>query len=76
MSQPELSPVLPSTQPVISPPSSKPPIVSAPPSGKVMEHGIPTKNQPALLGYYYAIFGLLPIFGLFLAPAAITYGLR
>lgn len=40
-----------------------------------MEHVIPTKNQPALLGYYYAIFGLLPIFGLFLAPAAIVYGL-
>lgn len=40
-----------------------------------MEHVIPMKNQPALLGYYYAIFGLLPIFGLFLAPAAITYGL-
>jgi hypothetical protein len=40
-----------------------------------MDHVIPTRNQPALLGYYYAIFGLLPIAGLVLAPAAICYGL-
>lgn len=40
-----------------------------------MEHVIPTRNQPALLGYYYAIFGLLPVIGLVLAPIAICYGL-
>lgn len=40
-----------------------------------MDHVIPTKNQPALLGYYYSIFGLLPVIGLVLAPVAICYGL-
>lgn len=40
-----------------------------------MDHVIPMRNQPALLGYYYAIFGLLPIVGLLLAPVAICYGL-
>jgi len=46
-----------------------------PPVGRAMEHVIPTRNQPALLGYYCAIFGLLPLAGLLLAPAAICYGL-
>jgi hypothetical protein len=46
-----------------------------PKTNQAMEHVIPTRNQPALLGYYYAIFGLLPIIGLFLAPAAIAYGI-
>jgi hypothetical protein len=52
-------------------PSAPPP----PPGATVMEHVIPTRNQPALMGYYYAIFALIPIAGLFLAPAAISYGL-
>lgn len=43
--------------------------------GHALDHVIPTRNQPALLGYYYAIFGLLPIAGLVLSPAAICYGL-
>ena len=55
----------------VTPPA--PPL--APPPGTVMEHVIPTRNQPALMGYYYAIFALIPIAGLFLAPAAISYGL-
>jgi hypothetical protein len=52
-----------------------PPAAPPPAGGKVMEHVIPTRNQPALMGYYYAIFGLIPLAGLFLAPAAISYGL-
>lgn len=52
-----------------------PPVPAPKPPSKAMDHVVPTKNQPALLGYYYAIFGLLPIIGLFLAPAAIAYGL-
>lgn len=44
-------------------------------SSHAMDHVIPMRNQPALLGYYYAIFGLLPIAGLILSPAAICYGL-
>jgi hypothetical protein len=65
-----------SLQPPVSVPA--PPGVPLPPRSAMatsMEHVIPTKNQPALLGYYYAIFGLLPIIGLFLAPAAISYGI-
>lgn len=40
-----------------------------------MDHVIPTRNQPALLGYYYSIFGLLPVAGLLLGPVAMVYGL-
>lgn len=40
-----------------------------------IDHVIPTRNQPALLGYYYSIFGLLPIAGLLLGPVAMVYGL-
>src|SRR6188474_1688818 len=43
--------------------------------GGALEHVIPTRNQPALMGYYCAIFGLIPVAGLFLSPAAIAYGL-
>jgi hypothetical protein len=44
------------------------------PTGKAMEHVLPMRNQPALAGYYCAIFSLIPIAGLFLGPAAIGYG--
>src|SRR5947209_6273357 len=50
----------------------KPP---APAKGKAMEHVLPMRNQPALAGYYCAIFSLVPIAGLFLGPAAIGYGI-
>jgi hypothetical protein len=67
-----------SDQPPVPPPAPIPASASAPASkapSQAMEHVIPSRNQPALLGYYYAIFGLLPVIGLFLAPAAISYGL-
>ena len=51
------------------PPGKPPPAVTS------MDHMIPTRNQPALLGYYYAIFGLLPVVGLALSPVAICYGI-
>ena len=35
---------------------------------------IPTKNKPALIGYYFGIFGLLPFIGLPLAIVAIVLG--
>ncbi len=68
------SSVTPSDQNVEAEPSKN---VHATPSktGAAMEHVIPTRNQPALLGYYYAIFGLLPGLGLLLAFLAIAYGL-
>ena len=35
---------------------------------------IPTKNPPALIGYYLGIFALIPCVGLLLGPAAIICG--
>lgn len=63
------------TQPVetLSKQPESPPAPSA--LAHSMDHVIPTRNQPALLGYYYAIFGLLPVVGLVLSPVAICYGL-
>ncbi|MFT3882391.1 MAG: hypothetical protein QM703_22410 [Gemmatales bacterium] len=62
-------------QPASSLPAQPSPVPAPPKAVHAMDHMIPTRNQPALLGYYYAIFGLLPIAGLLLSPAAITYGL-
>lgn len=36
---------------------------------------IPYRNQPALIGYYLSVFGLIPCLGLPLAPAAIPLGI-
>ncbi len=36
---------------------------------------IPTRNPPALTGYYLGIFGLAPCLGLALSPAALVLGL-
>jgi hypothetical protein len=47
------------------PPPSKP---------SVMDHVIPAKNMPALLGYYFGVFSLLPVLGLLLGPAAVISG--
>jgi hypothetical protein len=56
--------------------SSSTPIGKPPPmKAKAMEHVLPMRNQPALAGYYCAIFSLVPIAGLFLGPAAIGYGI-
>lgn len=64
------------SQPVEAMPIETPtPSVLPKPAVHSMEHVIPTRNQPALLGYYYSIFGLLPVIGLVLAPIAISYGL-
>lgn len=62
-------------QPTLPLPTQPVPVPVPPKVGHAMDHVIPTRNQPALLGYYYAIFGLLPIVGLLLAPVAICYGL-
>ena len=42
----------------------------------VFETLIPTKNQQALMGYYIAVFSLIPVFGLGLGPIAIWRGIR
>lgn len=36
---------------------------------------IPTKNKPALLSYYFGIFGLIPFLGLPLSIAAVICGI-
>src|SRR5580765_3821413 len=36
---------------------------------------IPTRNVKALLAYYFGVFGLVPCFSPFLAPAAIILGI-
>ena len=37
---------------------------------------IPTKNMPALLAYYFGVFGLIPYLGLPLSVAAIVMGVK
>lgn len=36
---------------------------------------IPYKNVKALLAYYLGVFGLIPVVGLFLGPAALVLGI-
>lgn len=40
-----------------------------------MQALIPTKNMPALLSYYFGVFGLIPFLGLPLTIAAIVLGI-
>jgi|1048.fasta_scaffold158551_1 hypothetical protein len=37
---------------------------------------VPTRNQQALMGYYIAVFSLIPLFALGLGPIAIWRGVR
>lgn len=46
----------------------------APPEGGVQTL-IPTSNPAALMAYYCAVFGIIPPFGLLLAPMAFVLGL-
>ena len=36
---------------------------------------IPTKNKAALIGYYTAVFSLIPCFGALLGPVAVILGI-
>jgi hypothetical protein len=48
----------------------------APPPLPVQNIGlIPTGNPPALVGYYLAVFSLIPCFGLLLAIPAVVLGI-
>jgi hypothetical protein len=42
----------------------------------VFETLVPTRNQQALMGYYIAVFSLIPLFALGLGPIAIWRGVR
>jgi len=37
---------------------------------------VPTRNQKALMGYYFAVFSVIPMIGLGLGPIAIWHGIR
>lgn len=37
---------------------------------------VPYKNMPALIGYYLAVFSLIPCLGLVLAPFALVLGIK
>ena len=37
---------------------------------------VPTRNKKALMGYYFAVFSILPLIGLGLGPMAIWQGIR
>lgn len=41
-----------------------------------IDHLIPTKNPPALIGYYLGCFSVIPCLMPFLGPAAIVYGMK
>jgi hypothetical protein len=45
-------------------------------SSDVFETLVPTKNQQALMGYYFAVFSVVPVIGLGLGPIAIWQGIR
>lgn len=40
----------------------------------VVDRLIPGKNPPALIGYYVAVFSLIPCIGLIIGPTAIVLG--
>ncbi len=47
---------------------------STPGAASLGDHIVPMKNPPALVGYYLAIFSLIPCAGLLLGPAAVICG--
>jgi hypothetical protein len=50
---------------------------AAAPSGQpgFIEHVIPARNPSALVGYYVAVFSLIPAVGALLGPAAVVLGM-
>ncbi|MCX7924378.1 MAG: hypothetical protein N2554_01040 [Fimbriimonadales bacterium] len=52
----------------ISPPSSSE-------GGDWVSKMVPTRNTPALVGYYLGVFSLIPCLGAFLSPFAIGFGI-
>jgi len=47
---------------------------AVPQDDTAMQRMIPTKNMPALLSYYFGVFGLIPFLGFPLAIVAIVLG--
>jgi hypothetical protein len=71
----------PTPPPVATPDFSRPPQVGQyyqphePGQPGAVDRIIPTRNVKALLAYYFGVFGLVPCFSPFLAPAAIVLGI-
>lgn len=68
-------PIPAASHPVLAPILRAPPTVPGAvplPEGNVI---IPASNPPALLGYYAAVFSLVPVFGLVLGPGAVALGI-
>ena len=58
-----------------APPTVQPALPSASRESDVTGGLIPYKNVPALVGYYVAVFSLIPCLALLLGPAAIVLGM-
>ena len=58
-------------QPEIPPVQFQQPEPKAP---STLDHIVPAKNPPALIGYYLAVFSLIPCLALILGPAAVYFG--
>ena len=57
------------------PPMSRDEVRTPPaPIPTAMDHVIPTKNMPALLGYYFGVFSIIPGLGIPLGIAAFVCG--
>lgn len=54
-------------------PATAPPPLPAGPADPIARI-VPTRNPPALIGYYLGVFSLVPLFGVPLAFAAIVCG--
>ena len=71
---------------VPSPSSGRGPVPEVPPTSRgeirtppvpiptAMDHVIPTRNMPALLGYYFGVFSIIPGLGIPLGIAAFVWG--
>jgi hypothetical protein len=70
------SPPMPAaSHPMLAPILRAPPTIAGPlpaPEGSAL---IPARNPPALIGYYTAVFSLVPLFALLLGPIAIGLGI-
>src|SRR5262249_3225756 len=69
----------PQHDPTHQPYAGQPPYPPPPPaSGQsdVFQTIIPWRNTPALIGYYLAVFSLIPCFGLFFGLAALILGIK
>ncbi|HEY1085745.1 MAG TPA: hypothetical protein VGE34_03415 [Candidatus Saccharimonadales bacterium] len=53
-------------------PQPQPPVSAA--DSVAFQRLLPTKNTPALLSYYFGVFGLIPFAGIFFAITAIVLG--